>query len=263
MKLKDKVAIITGGGRGLGRASAVAMAQEGASVAVLSRTESELEETARLVEETGSRALILPFDIADDQTAYEVVSRTVSDLGDINILMNSAAVVGPAAFLHEVDQDGWDYTMAVNLTGALLICQEVVPSMIKTGGGRIINVTSGLARITMPLFGAYSVSKAALNHTTLIMAEELRAYGIQVNGVDPGVMDTRMQAEIREMGPEILGKTLHDRFLSFKEGGHLRQPEEVAKLAVFLSSDEAVGVSGEIGGEAEFKEYGYGLNNQY
>lgn len=260
MKLKNKIAFITGAGRGLGRASAVAMAREGASVAVLSRTRAELEETAQLVDETGSKVLILPLDISDRKAVSDSVSRTISVLGDINILMNNAAIVGRAAPLHELDQDEWDYTLAVNLTGAHQVCQEVVPSMIRAGGGRVINVTSGMAEIAMPVFGTYSVSKAALNHMTRIMAEELSTYNIQVNGLDPGVMDTRMQADIRELGPGILSKTLHDQFLMFKEGGHLRQPEEVAKLAVFLSSDEATGITGEIGGEAEFRDYGYGLN---
>jgi len=259
MDLKGKVALITGAGRGLGRATAVAMAKEGATVAILSRTKSELTETAILVEKEGGKALILPVDISDEKAVRKAVEKTVSDLGVIHILFNCAATIGPAAPLHEVDPDDWDHTMAINLNGVRQICQEAIPHMIKAGGGRIINVTSGLARIVMPLFGAYSVSKAGVNHMTRIMAEELRGFDIQVNGLDPGVMDTRMQEEIRGLGPDILGKPLHDQFVSFKEGGHLTPPEEVAQLAVFLASDHSVGITGEIGGAADFRDFGYGL----
>ncbi|UCF89217.1 MAG: SDR family oxidoreductase [bacterium] len=260
MDLKGKVALITGGGRGLGRATAAAMAREGTSVAILSRTGSELEETASIVEKAGGKALVLPADVADERAVRKAVSRTVSELGALHLLVNCAAIVGPAAPVHEVDPDEWERTLAINLNGIRQVCQEAVPHMIEAGGGRIVNVTSGLADFVMPLFGAYSVSKAALNHMTRIMAEELRGFEIQVNGLDPGVMDTAMQEEIRSMGPEVLGKALHDQFVSFKETGSLRPPEEVARLVLFLTSDSSVGITGEIGGPAEYRDYGFGLS---
>lgn len=259
MKLKNKVALITGAGRGLGRATALAMAREGAAVALISRTRHELEETAQQVKGAGGKALALPLDISDEKTLREAADRIFTVFGGIDILMNNAAVVGPVAPLHEVDPDEWRYTFDVNVAGARQACQETIPHMIRAGSGRIVNVTSGMAEISMPLFGAYSASKAALNNMTRIMAEELRGYGIQVNGLDPGVMDTQMQEDIRGMGPEVLGQQLYEQFLSFKEGGHLRSPDEVARLAVFLSSNDAVGISGEIGGEEEYRDYGYGL----
>ena len=259
MDLKNKVALITGAGRGLGRATAVAMAKEGATVAVLSRTKTELEETAALVQKEGGKVLVLPADVSDEKAVRESVTKAVSDLGPINILVNCAAIVGPAAPVHEVDPDDWDRTLAVNLNGIRQICQEVIPHMIEGGGGRIVNVTSGLAEIVMPMFGAYSVSKAGVNHMTRIMAQELGGFEIQVNGLDPGVMDTGMQEEIRGLGPEVLGKALHAQFMSFKETGNLRPPEEVARLAVFLASDHSVGITGEIGGAAEYRDFGYGL----
>jgi 3-oxoacyl-[acyl-carrier protein] reductase len=262
MLLKNKIALITGAGRGLGKATAVAMAKEGVSVAVLSRTKSELEETATLVEKEGGKALVLPVDVSDENAVRAAVERTVSDLGAIHILVNCAAIVGPAAPVHEVDPDDWDRTLAINLNGIRQLCQEAIPHLIEGGGGRIINVTSGLAQIAMPLFGAYSVSKAGVNHMTRIMAEELRGFDIQVNGLDPGIMDTKMQEEIREMGPEVLGKTLHAQFVSFKETGHLRPPEEVARLAIFLVSVHSMGITGEIGGAAEYRDFGYGLDER-
>ena len=260
MLLKNKIALITGAGRGLGRATAVTMAREGASVALISRTKSELEETAALVKNEGGKSIIMATDISDERAVREAVTDTVSALGGLDILVNNAAIIGPAAPLHEVDPDDWDRTMAVNLTGLRQVCQDAIPHMIKRGGGKIINITSGLAQIVMPLFGAYSVSKAGLDHMTRIMAQELAGFEIQVNGLDPGVMDTRMQEEIRDLGPEVLGKPLHDQFMSFKEIGSLTSPDEVAQLAVFLASDHSVGISGEIGGAAEYRDFGYGLS---
>jgi NAD(P)-dependent dehydrogenase (short-subunit alcohol dehydrogenase family) len=131
--------------------------------------------------------------------------------------------------------------------------------MSRQKGGKIINVTSGLAEIVMPPLGAYSISKAALNHLTRILAEELRAHNIQVNAIDPGIMDTSMQEELREMGPEILGETLFNQFLSFKEKGHLKSPDDIAKLAVFLASDSSDEITGEIGSELDYQGYGYGV----
>jgi NAD(P)-dependent dehydrogenase (short-subunit alcohol dehydrogenase family) len=259
MLLKGKTALITGAGRGLGRAAAVAMAKEGASVALLSRTKSDLEETADMVREADGRAVILAADISDEKAVRKSAAETVSAFGGIDILLNNAAIVGPAAPIHEVDPDDWQRTMDINLNGVRQICQEIIPHMIEAGSGRIINVTSGLAQFAMPLFGAYSVSKAGVDHMTRIMALELGANDIQINGLDPGVMDTRMQEEIRSLGPDILGKPLHDQFVSFKESGSLKPPEEVARLAVFLASDHSVGISGEIGGEAEYRDFGFGL----
>jgi 3-oxoacyl-[acyl-carrier protein] reductase len=257
---KEIVALITGAGRGLGRATAIAMAKEGAWVAGLSRTKTELEETAGLVQKEGGKVLVLPADVSDEKAVRKAVENTVSELGAIHVLVNCAAIVGPAAPLHEVDPDDWDRTLAVNLNGIRQICQEVIPHMIEGGGGRIVNVTSGLAEIVMPMFGAYSVSKAGVNHMTRSMAQELGGFEIQVNGLDPGVMDTGMQEEIRGLGPEVLGKALHAQFMSFKETGNLRPPGEVARLAVFLASDHSVGITGEIGGAAEYRDFGYGLS---
>ena len=122
MLLKNKVAFITGAGRGLGRAAAVAMAREGASVSLLSRTRSELEETENLVKEAGGRALVLPVDIVEEDPVRKAVSRTVEEFGGIHILVNCAATVGPVAPAHELDPDEWKYTLAVNLSGVRQVC---------------------------------------------------------------------------------------------------------------------------------------------
>lgn len=257
MSLRDKVAIITGAGRGLGRAAALAMAAEGASVVILSRTFSEIRQTAAAITEGGGRALAVKADASKPADVAAVVRKALSRFGRVDILMNNAAVVGPVRPLHEVSLREWDRTMDINLRAAVLFCRTVVPVMIKQGGGKIINVTSGLGRMAVPRFGAYSVAKAGLDHVTRILAEELMGYNIQVNGLDPGIMDTAMQDEVRGLGPRALGEEVYREFVSMKESGGLKQPRQAARLAVFLASGESDGVTGEIGTEGHFRQFGY------
>ncbi len=259
MQLKDKVAIITGAGRGLGRSSALAMAREGASIVILSRTPSELAETAGIIKSEGGNVLALKADVSVASDIEEVVNEAISVHGRIDILMNNAAEVGPAQLITEIDEKEWSMIMDINLKGVYLCCRAVVPHMLWQKGGKIINVTSGFAEIVMPPLGAYSISKAALNHMTRIMAEELRAHNIQVNALDPGIMDTSMQEELREMGPEVLGEALFNQFQTFKEEGHLKSPDDIAQLAVFLASDSSEGITGEVGSELDYAGYGYGV----
>jgi 3-oxoacyl-[acyl-carrier protein] reductase len=257
MKLKDKVAIITGAGRGLGRASAIEMAKEDASVAIISRTLSELTETANKIKAFGGNVLSIKADVSKGKDILKIVDKTISAFGKINILMNNAAIIGPIAPMFKVEDETWKATLDIILKGPFMLSKATISHMIKDGGGKIINVTSGLGVMAMPLFGAYSISKAGLIHLTRIMAEELSDYNIQVNGLDPGVMDTRMQEEVRAMGPEILGKDIYDEFLSMKLRGQLKPPEKVAKLALFLASDESNNIMGENGTESYYKRFGY------
>jgi len=259
MKLSGKTAIITGAGRGLGRACALAIADEGAHVTILSRTAAELAVTDEMVNDIGGKSLPLEMDISKPEAIKEAVEETVSVFGGVDILVNNAATGGPAAPIADISPKEWAAVMDINLNSAYRFTSEIVPHMSERGGGKIINVTSGMADIVMPLFGAYSISKAALNHLTRILAEELRGHNIQVNGLDPGIMDTAMQDGIRELGPGVLGKPLYEQFVLFKEEGHLKKPEDIAPLAIFLASSESDTISGEIGSAADFAAYGYGL----
>jgi len=257
MKLKGKVAIVTGAGRGLGRASAVAMAREGADLVIVSRTPHELEETAVIIIGEGGTVVALEADLANPADIRRTVETAAETFGGIDILMNNAAIIGPMKPCHEITEEEWLYTLAVDLTAPILLSRAVVPLMIRQGGGKIINVTTGLGEIVLPPFGAYSVAKAGLNHLTRIMAAELQKHNIQVNGLDPGVMDTRIQEEIRNAGPEVLGTELHRRFVGYDELEMLRSPESVARLALFLAYPDSDGVTGVIGGADEFTPFGY------
>lgn len=257
MKLKGKVAIITGAGRGLGRASALEMAREGAHLVILSRTAPDIEATSRMVEELGGKALSLKADISRQKDVEEAVDKARSHFGKIDILMNNAAVTGPVKPLYEVDEQDWDICMDINVKGSFLFSKAVIPHMIRQKRGKIINVTSGLGVMAMSLFGGYSIAKAGIIHLTRILAEELKPHNIQVNGLDPGMMDTRMQEDLRNLGPEVLGDAIYAQFSGYKEKGLLKPPERVAKLAVFLASDESDSITGENGTEKHYMQLGY------
>jgi NAD(P)-dependent dehydrogenase (short-subunit alcohol dehydrogenase family) len=254
MRLKGKTAVITGGGRGLGRASAIAMAREGAFVVILSRTGAELRETEKAI---GGNALPIKADVSKPGDIEKAVERALSASGRIDILMNNAAVIGPVKPLHVVDKAEWDEVFGINLRGVYLFSQAVIPRMMKGGAGKIINVTSGLGEMVMSPLGAYSITKGAVNHLTRIMAEELKGRNIQVNCLDPGVMDTRMQEEIRALGPEVLGRGIHKEFMDLKEQGYLDPPEKAAELAVFLASEDSDSMTGKNGTEDYYAQLGY------
>jgi len=257
MRLRGKVAIITGAGKGLGRASAVEMAREGAYLVILSRTSPEIEETSRMIEEVGGEVLPLKADISRTTDVEQAVDKAHSRFGKVDILMNNAAVIGPVRPLYEVDEKDWDMCMDINVKGYYLFSKAVIPHMIRQKRGKIINLTSGLGVMAMPLFGGYSIAKAGVIHLTKILAEELKPHNIQVNGLDPGVMDTKMQEDLRNLGPEVLGDAIYAEFSGYKEKGILKPPERVAKLAAFLASEESNSITGENGTETHYKRLGY------
>jgi 3-oxoacyl-[acyl-carrier protein] reductase len=257
MKLDGKVAIVTGSGRGLGRASAIEMAKEGATLVILSRTPSELKETAQRIKALGREILSIRADVSKPRDIEKVIHQAFSQFDKIDILMNNAAVIGPLTPTFKIKEREWSQTMDINLKGVYLFSRAVIPHMIKQRKGKIINVISGLGEIIMPPFGAYSVAKAGLIHLTRFMAEELKDYHIQVNGLDPGIMDTRMQDEIRASGPEVLGPELYKQILGWKKRGELKAPERVARLAVFLASAASDSINGENGTETYYREWGY------
>ena len=148
---------------------------------------------------------MLEADVGRSAEARRVVGSVVETFGTIDILMNNAAIMGPPKPLYEVEEEEWDRAYAINLKAAFLLSKEAVPYMIRQRSGKIINVTSGLGEMVMPPFGIYSVTKAGLIHLSRIMAEELKVHNIQVNGLDPAVMDTKMQEDIRSFGPAVLG----------------------------------------------------------
>jgi 3-oxoacyl-[acyl-carrier protein] reductase len=255
--LARKIAIITGSGRGLGRASAIEMARAGASVVILSRTITELKDTENEIMALGAKVIVQQADVSKPADIKKVIDKAISHFGRIDILMNNAAIIGPIKPIHGVKKEEWEAAMNTNLHAVFLFSTGVVPYMTKQGGGKIINVTSGLGEMVKPLFGVYSVAKAGVIHLTRIMAEELRDCNIKVNGLDPGVIDTRMQDELRNLGSSVLGEEVYIEFKSLKDKGYLSPPEKIARLAVFLASNESDSIIGENGTEDYYKQFGY------
>jgi len=257
MKLRGRTAVVTGGGRGLGRAIALAMSREGARVTIMSRSLGELELTAREISRQGGECMVFQGDVSDPEKVAAMARQTAERFSGVHVLVNNAAVIGPTRFLEEADPAAWEKTMAINLNGAFFCARSVIPLMARQGGGKIICISSGLGEMPFPRFCAYSVSKAGIIQLTRSLSEELSEMNIQVNAIDPGVMDTSMQEEIRALGPSVLGESIYGRFLEYKEKGHLKDPREVATLAVFLASDDSDHLSGHNGTLSDYADLGW------
>lgn len=244
MKLKDRVAIVTGAGRGIGRAIALAFAREGAGLTVVSRTLAEVEQTAREIKELGGRALALRVDVSNEDDVKRMVEETLNMFSRIDVLANNAGVLGPIGPLHENDVEEWIKTIHVNLVGAFLCCRAVLPVMIQQLRGKIINLSGGGAAYPKPYFSAYACSKAAVVRLTETLAEEVKGYNIQVNAIAPGAVKTRMVEQIVTVGERAGNVALTEAQKVLECGGVGFEP--VVNLALFLASEESDGLTGRL-----------------
>ena len=242
MELEGKVALVTGGGRGIGRATALALAAAGCDVAVLARTSIEVEQVAAEVRQLGRRGVALSADLADLATIAGVVTQLREQLGPVALLVNNAAVVEPIGASVGVDLNQWAQALTINLTSVFGLIQAVLPDMLTANWGRIVAVSSGIASGNgMTNMNAYSVSKAGLEMLVRNLAVELAGSGVTVNAVRPGTVDTAMQAHIRIQPVERVGQTIHESFAGFHARGALRAPEEPARLIVQVLAGDASG----------------------
>jgi NAD(P)-dependent dehydrogenase (short-subunit alcohol dehydrogenase family) len=244
MKLKGKLAIVTGAGRGIGKAIALALAREVADIVAVSRTISEVTETAREVQSLGRRALAMKVDVANKDEVEEMVSSCIRRFEKIDILVNNAGVQPPIGPVIENDPEQWLRTVAVNLGGTFLCSRAVLPFMMKRRQGKIINLSGGGATSPRPYFTAYAASKTAVVRFTETLAQEVKEYNVQVNAIAPGAVNTRMLEEVIAAG-EMAGAEASAGARRQKETGGT-PPEKAAVLAVFLASDESNGLSGRL-----------------
>lgn len=238
MRLKDKAAIVTGAGRGIGLGIALAFAREGARVALCELDASLLESALAEVEALGGQGLAFPMDVTRREQIDCVVRQVSNRWGAIDILVNNAGIYQVLP-VEEITEEQWDRVLAVNLKGAFLFCQAVIPHMKGQGAGRIVSMASSAGKTGGTLAGAhYSVSKAGIICLTKQLARELGPHGITVNAVAPGRIDTPM---IR-----IASEEENEAFRLRTPLGRLGTPEDVANAVVFLASEEAGFITGEI-----------------
>jgi NAD(P)-dependent dehydrogenase (short-subunit alcohol dehydrogenase family) len=219
MKLKDKVALITGGGRGIGKAIAQAYAREGAKLALCARTSADLDQTVKELRGMNAEAEGWTCDVSLEAPVKEFVAAAHKKFGRIDILVNNAGVMTRPAPMTELDVKKWDYTIAVNLRGPFLVSQAVLPIMMKQKAGSIINVSSMIGRGAYANFLAYATSKWGLEGFSQTLAAEARSANIRVNSVDPGYVATKLT------------------------GYNGSKPESVTEVFVYLASDEAKGIT--------------------
>ena len=234
MGLKGETAFVTGAGRGLGRSTAIHLSRLGMNVVLNGRRRGRLEEAAGIIEAEGGKCLIAAGDISDVRQVTEGVRLTLKTFGSLELLVNNAAVIGPPRSLEDAEPEDWRQTIDINVNGAYYCCREALPVMIKQGRGRIINLVSGLGTMAFPRFSAYCASKAALLQMTRCLAEEFQDRPVQIMSLDPGVMDTEMQAEIRSLEPEKLGP-VQRQFMDLKDKDRLRHPQQVAEMIAALA----------------------------
>jgi len=239
-RLEGKVAIITGAARGIGKATAILFAREGAKTVIVDVLRDEGEETTEYINLgiPGGTALFIQADVSEADDVKNMVETVIKKLGKIDILVNNAAIQ-PVGTILETDVNTWDRVMKVNLRSAFLCCKYVVPHMIKNKSGSIVNVASVLGLRGGDKIIAYATSKAGLIGFTKSLAEDLMPYNIRVNAVAPRAIDTQMFRAYRS--EEELKKKV-GRYLF----GRLGRPEEVANAILFLASDEASYITGEV-----------------
>lgn len=244
LAFEGRSALVTGAGRGIGRAIALGLVAEGARVALLARSEVELDEVASVVRDRGGVALVLPADMGDSDSVDRAAKLAISEFGIVDILVNNAGVVWPVASSTTIAIADWAATLAINVTGAVQLTLSLLPSMLGQGWGRVVNVSSGIAARPSGMTGAnaYATSKAALEAHTLNLAAEIVDSGVTVNVYRPGGVDTAMQGWIRNQPAEQVGAALHGRFIESYERGTLITPEESASSLLRRLPSEVTGM---------------------
>ncbi len=240
--LTGQVAIVTGGGRGIGRAIALTLAQAGAAVAVVARSADQLAQTVVLVEEMGGRAIAITTDVTDQQATEQMVHEVEQELGPVDLLINNAGVLGPGGPLWDVDPDEWWRCMDVNLRGPYLCSRAALPGMVARRRGRIITTASGAGLGVAPYVAAYAISKCAAIRFSETLAAETKEHCIHSFAIGPGFVRTAMTETL--MASPVDEKWLGGLVTNSFAAGHDVPPERAADLVLFLASGKADALSG-------------------
>lgn len=247
--LAEKVAVATGGGRGIGRAIALKFAGEGASVVVAARTKSEIEGVAQEIRKAGGRAAAVPTDVSDSTQCENLIRVATSEFGKVDILVNNAGDYGPVKPIEEISSAEWDRVIAVHLRGAYLLTRLVLPGMYARKAGVILNISSLSAKSAFAWGSPYASAKAGMLGLTRVVAAEAARKGVRVNALCPGpVTETKMSKDLgRTLAErlEISEETQLQGFLDTILQGRGQTADEVAAAALFLCSDQASAITGQ------------------
>ena len=228
MKLKDKVAIVTGGGRGIGRAIALLYAEQGAKVALSARTLEQVEGVVDEIKADGGEAVGMACDVSIESDVEKMVKQTLDAFGGVDILVNNAGITMSVPLVAS-DSEQWRRVIEINLMGTFYCSKAVAPMLIERGGGRIINMSSRSGKIGHPFLTAYVASKHGVVGFTKALSEELADFGITVNAICPGLVET-------DMIPDLIREQVGEKIM---------KPRQIADLALFLASDDASAITGE------------------
>ena len=256
--VEGKVAIVTGAGRGIGKAIALTLAEAGADVTVVARTAKQIEQTAEEIHELGRKALAITTDVTKEDQVKRAVEQTISQFGKIDILVNNAGIDSPMKpvasipgikFLgwelaednydKQLTPEEWHRVIDTNLTGAFLFAQAVGPHMLRQKRGKVVNISSNSAELGTPYCSAYCVSKAALSMFTRCLASEWAPFNINVNAIGPGDTNTEMMAPVME------SSAAKKFVLDAIPAGRIGEPREIALLALYLASEASNFMNGQ------------------
>lgn len=254
LKIKNKIAIVTGGGNGIGRAIALRLAEEGAKVVVVDIAERDAEKVAQEIREKGGEAWPMGADATDEGKVNEIVHTVVDKFGTVDILVNNVGggAGGPVPVV-KTPTESWDRTIEITLKSAFLCSRAVAPEMIKRRSGRIINISSISGKLGESLIGPYCAAKFGVIGLTQVMAKELGRYNITVNAVCPGYVFTpgweKLAQAMKESYASLADKSLQEIFEMRTKNltalGRPQQPEDVASLVAYLASEEAGNITGQ------------------
>lgn len=239
MRLQDKVAIVTGSTKGIGKAIATGYAREGAAVVVCGRSEDLARALADELTREGNKAVAMRLDVASSESVNQVVDDVVKRFGRIDILVNNAGISPVWKRAEDTSKEAWDQIIATNLTGAFLCSQAVGCVMIRQKGGRIINMTSVGGVVALPRLVAYCASKGGIAALTKVLAAEWAQHNILVNAIGPAFVETEFTAGLRS------NKAIYEDLMSKNPLKRFAQPEEIVGTAIFLASDESNYITGQ------------------